>query len=95
MLRATVASILIRYLNRRNLPYRVFITDLTVVDTRFFVHAFYCEETVGLSAFLLIYCIYQIICYNMNVSMRSQIRLRLVHGNVGGIVLLDMDTQKI
>jgi len=41
-------------------PYRVFITDLTVVDTRFFIHAFYSEETVGLGAFLLIYCIYQI-----------------------------------
>ena len=31
------------------------------------------------------------ICYNINVSMSSQIRLRLVHGNVGGIVSLDMD----
>ena len=41
-------------------PYRVFITDLTVVDTRFFIHAFYIEEIVGLGAFLLICCIYQI-----------------------------------
>ena len=41
-------------------PYRVFITDLTVVDTRFFIHAFYIEEIVGIGAFLLICCIYQI-----------------------------------
>ncbi len=48
-----------------------------------------------LGTFFCIFCIYVelylILWYNVNVSTSSQIRLRMVRGNAGGIVLSGMD----